>query len=255
MKDRDDNGVEIPIRISKENNHKCTENSGKESAAGEAPEDTVTTEKVEQPDVFAQLCSTITQQGDHLEKPDEILRWIREVSGASQDLKEWAAPMLQRLVKAEIQAWENHDLHLRASAELDNYRKRAMQEKSRILRYKNEELLRDLLPIVDNLQRALDHPVNAEGAEAFVNGVRMISAMFRDTLERYGVKEITAADEKFDPNWHEALSRVPMADKEPNTIIQELEKGYTYQDRLLRPSRVVVSGPVEVAEENQQTTQ
>lgn len=248
MKDRDDNGVEIPIRIVNNNQNQSAADSAEESDATEIPEADSTNGIEAEPDILDTLRSEISEQSDHLEKPEEILSWIQEASTSSQDAKEWSGPILQRLVKAELQAWENHDLRLRASAELDNYRKRAMQEKSRILKYKNEELLRDLLPVMDNFQRALDHPVNSEGAEAFVDGVRMISSMLRDVLERYGVKEITAIDERFDPNWHEALSRVPVPDKEPNIIIQELEKGYTYQDRLLRPSRVVVSAPVENGE-------
>lgn len=248
MQDRKNSGVEIPIRIVNTNESQGTENITEQSAAAEVPENNDTAVIEEEPDVFEQLRSKVEENGDHLENPQEVVSWIQEASAASQDVKKWSAPILQRLVKAELQAWENHDLRLRATADLENFKKRALQEKSRILKYRNEELLRDLLPIVDNLRRALDHPVNSEGVEAFVEGVRMISGMFGDVLERYGVKEITAMDEKFDPHWHEALARIPVPDRESNTVVEELEKGYTYQDRLLRPSRVVVSGPADNAE-------
>ena len=136
-------------------------------------------------------------------------------------------------------AAHNRDRWLRAVADLDNYKKRSATEKSNILKFKYEELLRDLLPVVDNLERALE----AKGAETdpLTEGVHMILGMFKNVLARYEVKEIEALGKPFDPHLHEALGRVPDSSKPVNTIVQEYEKGYLYKDKLLRPSKVMVS--------------
>jgi molecular chaperone GrpE len=139
------------------------------------------------------------------------------------------------------EAAENRDRWLRSVAELENYRKRTAQERNRLLKYKNEDLLRDLLVVVDNMERALGHCRSEGRADALADGVCMIFTMFQDLLQRYSVTEIKALDEPFNPHMHEALARVPTEDFEPNVVIQVLEKGYMYQDRLLRPAKVAVS--------------
>jgi molecular chaperone GrpE len=158
---------------------------------------------------------------------------------ASGGVRETELQAEDPLEVAQKQAAENKDKWIRAVAELDNYKKRAIQERSNILKYKNEEVLRDMLPIVDNLSRALEHAPNKK--DPVVEGVSMVLGMFKDVLSRYGVTEITALGNTFDPHKHEAIARVPAQDAEPNTIVEELEKGYQYQDRLLRPSKVVVA--------------
>ncbi len=99
---------------------------------------------------------------------------------------------------------------MRAVAELENYKKRTLQEKSRLLKYRNEELLRDLLPIVDNMERALGHCEGEGRCDPLTEGVSMIAGMFRDTLVRFGVTEIKSLGEPFDPHVHEALARIPL---------------------------------------------
>ncbi len=152
------------------------------------------------------------------------------------------------LDRARKEAAENRDRWMRAVAELENYKKRTLQEKSRLLKYKNEELLRDLLPIVDNMERALGHCDVAGKCDPLTEGVSMIAGMFRDTLSRYGVTEIKSLGEPFNPHVHEALARIPLEDRPPNTVVEVLEKGYLYQERLLRPAKVVVSAAVSVGE-------
>ncbi|MFH0822988.1 MAG: nucleotide exchange factor GrpE [Pseudomonadota bacterium] len=148
-----------------------------------------------------------------------------------------------RVLELEKESAENRDKWMRTAAELENYRKRAVQERSKLLKYRNEELLRDLLPVLDNFERALSWSGDAEDSNPVTEGVRIISKLLMETMERYGVKGFSSLGEPFDPNVHEALSKIPMADKEPNTVIEELEKGYMYNDRLLRPAKVVVSAP------------
>ena len=125
--------------------------------------------------------------------------------GSPGEKIEESLPELDPLEKALKEAEENRDRWIRAVADLENYKKRAMQEKSKLLKYRNEELLRDLVAVVDNLERALMHCEAAGRSDALADGVCMITKMFREILERYGVKEIKALGEPFDPHLHEAI--------------------------------------------------
>jgi molecular chaperone GrpE len=145
------------------------------------------------------------------------------------------------LEAAQKQAEENRDRWVRAVAELENFKKRSTHERSRLQKYRYEALLRDLLPIVDNMDRAVGHCADTGKSDPVAEGLCMIAGMFRDLLEKYGVKEICALDEPFDPQFHEAIARLPSPEKPANTVVEQMEKGYLYQDRLLRPAKVVVS--------------
>jgi molecular chaperone GrpE len=147
------------------------------------------------------------------------------------------------------EAADNRDRWMRSLAELENFRKRAAHEKSRLLKYKNEDLLRDLLGVVDNMDRALGHCRDSGRSDPLADGVCMISGMFHDLLQRYGVSEINALGEPFNPHLHEALAKIPSADHQANTVVEVLEKGYLYEDRLLRPAKVAVAAPPVAAEE------
>lgn len=147
----------------------------------------------------------------------------------------------QPLEQAQKEASENRDRWMRAVAELENFRKRVAQEKSRWQKYRHEDLLRDLLPVVDNMDRAVQHCADTERCDPVVDGLRMIAGMFKDLLARYGVSEIQALGRPFDPRYHEGIGRLPSADEPPNTVIEQLETGYMYHDRLLRPAKVVIS--------------
>jgi molecular chaperone GrpE len=146
---------------------------------------------------------------------------------------------------AKREAVENRDRWVRAVADLENYKKRAIQERSAILKYKNEDLLRDLLTVTDNIQRAVDFCSKEGRSDPVVDGICMISDMLGDLLKKYGVKEIEALGQPFDPNLHEAMAKVATQGQKPNTVIEVLEKGYIYQDRLLRAAKVIVAAAAE----------
>ena len=146
---------------------------------------------------------------------------------------------------AKREAAENRDRWVRAVADLENYKKRAVQERSAILKYKNEDLLRDLLTVTDNIQRAVDFCSKEGRSDPVVDGICMISDMLQDLLKKYGVKEVEALGQPFDPNLHEAIAKVAAQGQKPNTVIEVLEKGYIYQDRLLRAAKVVISTAAE----------
>ena len=144
------------------------------------------------------------------------------------------------LTRAVKSAEENRDKWIRAVAEFENYKKRSIQERSKLLKYKNEDLIRDLLPVIDNLERAITASA-AQSSGSLLDGVKMTANMFRDVLGRFGATPIESVGKTFNPEFHEAIATIKDPARDPNTIVEEMEKGYMYQDRLLRPAKVVVS--------------
>ncbi len=138
------------------------------------------------------------------------------------------------------EAAENFDKWLRSVAELDNFKKRAQKEKADLLKFSNESLLKALLPVLDNLERAINHGREAGEKSPLLEGVEITLKQFLGALEKFGVRPIAATGEPFDPEKHEAVMQQE-AEGEPNRVVSELEKGYFYHDRLLRPSKVIVS--------------
>jgi len=138
---------------------------------------------------------------------------------------------------------ELRDIHLRKLAEFDNFRKRTERERVEIRRRAIEELVRELLPVLDNFERALEHRSESTSA-AFHEGVEMIAKQFWDTLERQGVEVVDPIGEKFSPEFHEAVHRVEDSSLEPGTIASVLTKGYVCNGRLVRPAMVGVVADV-----------
>lgn len=145
----------------------------------------------------------------------------------------------EALLEAQVRAEENYDRFLRTAAELDNYRKRT----ARMRMETREEVLRDVLlqiaPILDNLSRALAQ--ESQKTESLKQGIELIYGQFKDVLKRYGLEEIEAIGEVFDPNLHEALMEVESQDHPPGSVVEEMEKGYTLNKKVVRPARVVVN--------------
>ena len=138
------------------------------------------------------------------------------------------------------EASECFDNWLRLRAEFENFKKRMQKEKGDLVKFGNESLLKALLPVLDNLARAIDHGRNANENSPLLEGVEMTFKEFLNTLDRFGVKPVPAMGEVFDPEKHEALSQEE-SDQEANQIIAVVQNGYFYQDRLLRPAKVIVS--------------
>ncbi len=143
-------------------------------------------------------------------------------------------------LRAEVA--ELKDRMLRERAELENFKRRQARDKSEALRFSNEGLLRDLLPILDNLHRALQHARTSRECEAIANGVDMTLRALADALERHGVKIVEALGRPFDPAHHEAIGQVE-SEHPPNTVVDEHQRGYLLHDRLLRPALVTVGKP------------
>jgi len=140
----------------------------------------------------------------------------------------------------------------RSQADFANYRRRTEQEKQDLGRYANATLFCEILPVLDDLERALDHIPEKYADTDWVEGVRLVARKFQNVLEKQGVKPVCALGMAFDPNLHEAIRQEK---GEEGTVIGELQKGYTLHDRLIRPSRVIVGKgegkePKEEAEED-----
>jgi len=151
-----------------------------------------------------------------------------------------AGNLMGKLEEAEKRAAENYDKYVRAAAELDNYRKRAVREKADAIKYGNESLLRDILPLVDNVDRALEHAGTSDDFEAFKKGLKMLHEQLLCCLKKHGVEVIDAAGKEFDPNVHEAMLQVASDEHETGKVVNEFERGYLLNGRLLRPAKVCV---------------
>lgn len=158
----------------------------------------------------------------------------------------------QQLEAKEREARENYDRLLRQVAELENFKKRMAREKSEAIRYANENIIKDLLPVLDNLERAVDHAKGGGNGRLLLEGVEMVLKGFLDALNKYGVTQISAKGESFDPERHEAIAQVESKEHEPNTVVEEHHKGYYLLDRLLRPPLVSVAKPPEAKEKKRE---
>lgn len=170
---------------------------------------------------------------------------IKPENGSVEDLDKDS--LLKMLKEAQESSAKNYDLYIRGQAEIDNIRKRNKKDKEDWLKYSNEVLIKSLLPSLDNLEKALDHAENDQAIHALRQGIEMILKGLKEALSRSGLVEVRALGEVFDPSFHEAVSQMPDDAVKPGTIIQELQKGYLLNERLIRPAVVVVSksGPCE----------
>lgn len=139
---------------------------------------------------------------------------------------------------------ETRDRWIRLNADFENFRKRTLREREEAYQYGHEKLAKDLLPAVDNLERALDaaRKSGVGDLESLLQGLELVQRDLAAVLVRHGVTEVEALGQPFDPSVHEALAQFPDASVAPNTVVQVFQRGYRLKDRLLRPAQVVVSG-------------
>ena len=189
------------------------------------------------------------QPAEEEEKPSTFEQENKEEPSPSEIEK-----LPQDLAAKELEAKKNYDLYLRQVADLENFKKRVAREKEEAIRYENEALVKDLLPILDNLERAVEHAELGDNGKPLLAGIEMVLKGFLEVLEKHGVTQISAKGEPFNPQKHEAFAQVESKDHEPNTVVQELHKGYFLRDRLLRASLVSVAKLPESNEENGEQT-
>ena len=163
---------------------------------------------------------------------------------------ETIAPAEVEELKAAIQEKDREiaelkDKYLRVLAESENARKRIRQQSEESIRIQKEALLREVLPIIDNLERAVEAARGGGNGKPIVEGVELVLRSMHDFLRNQGVTQVSALGERFDPSRHEAVSQVESSAHQPNTVVEEFNRGYQIGDRTLRPARVTVAKPAE----------
>ena len=133
------------------------------------------------------------------------------------------------------------DKNMRIAAEMVNTLRRKDEETTRLLKYSNESLITELLPVIDNFERALNVDAKTTDIESYQKGMTMIYNSLKNILEKFEVKEIEAIDKEFDPSYHQAVMQEETEGTKENIVIEVLQKGYTYKDKVIRPAMVKVS--------------
>ena len=149
--------------------------------------------------------------------------------------------LLKKMKELQESVERNFDLYVRSQAEIENNKKRFQKDKEELAKYSNELLIKQLLPVMDNLEKAIAHSENKNSIDALTEGVDLTLKGLKDTLEKSGLEEIKALDEPFDPNFHQAVSEQKDNNKKSGTVLEELQKGYILNKRLIRPAMVIVS--------------
>lgn len=184
-----------------------------------SPEDKQPTETTSATPATAEVELAATEECD----PEALIRQLAEQEAEIRDLR------------------DKQDQLLRVVADVENFRKRLERERADLRDFANEALLKELLPVLDNLELALNHGRDQEACTALIAGVENVLKGFRQAIAKFGVTPIEALGQKFDPNFHNAVMQQEDPTVEDQTVIQELQKGYMLKNRLLRPAMVVVA--------------
>ena len=172
---------------------------------------------------------------DEADEAEEAASESAETEAENKDSQDEAAAQIEKLT-AELK--EKEDRVLRLQADFENFRRRTSKEKEELSAVVTQGILKDMLPLLDNFERAM--AAEAKDSEAFQKGVEMIFTQFTEILKKNGLEHIEVEGQKFDPNFHQAVMRVQNADMEDDDIAQELQKGYMVKGRVIRPSMVQV---------------
>ena len=196
------------------------------------------------------------QEFQETENIDEAEKVSEEVSASAEDSEDGddseedetefsdkEPTVEERAADAESKYKEMQDRYLRLNAEFDNYKKRMMRENSDRLKYFNIELIKELLPSVDNLERAISHAGDENSdLENMIEGLQMVYKGMQEAFGKFGVSEIESIGKEFDPNCHQAVGMIESQEVPENHVAEECLKGYYLHDRIIRPTMVRVSG-------------
>ncbi len=147
----------------------------------------------------------------------------------------------KKLEEKEKEAKENYDRFLRMAADLENYKRRAAKEKEDYVKFSNEDLIKAVLPFIDNLERAVNHAEKVNDTGVMIEGVRLTIQQILQALNKFGLSSFESVGKPFDPAMHEAMLVVETDQHEPNQVLEEFQKGYLLYHRLLRPASVSVT--------------
>jgi molecular chaperone GrpE len=180
--------------------------------------------------------------GPEAEASDSATPSSTSGAGASEETANGTAPA-DPLAEAKAEALRFKDQWMRSAADFDNFRKRSRRELEDTRKAGREELLRDLLPVFDNLERAMTSAERATEVKAVADGLKMVLRQFSDTLGRSGITKVPTVGNQFDPGVHEAIQQVETHEHAPGTVVAEVQPGYLQGERLVRAAMVVVAKP------------
>ncbi|ANX12966.1 nucleotide exchange factor GrpE [Fictibacillus arsenicus] len=166
---------------------------------------------------------------------------VQEDNITEESVEEILTEEQQRIQELELKLEEASQKNLRLQADYDNFRRRTREEQAASLKYKSQSLLEQLLPALDNFERALKTEATNEQTQTLIQGMEMVYRQLADALKQEGLTEVPTVGEKFDPNMHQAVMQVEDSEYESNTVIEELQKGYMLKDRVIRPAMVKVN--------------
>ena len=177
--------------------------------------------------------------------PEDVAEDITAEAATEAIPEEPEKDLEQKFEEAEAEAKSAHDRFLRVSAEFENFKKRTRREVDDFRKYANEALIKELLNVVDNLERAMELSMEAKESNHLLEGVDLTLKEILKIFEKFNVRPIEALEREFDPAVHQAVLQEPSEAHPDNTVIREFQKGYTIHERLLRPAMVVVSKSAE----------
>lgn len=191
--------------------------------------------------------STQEQHNDAVDTVEEEIteQTAAEPEAAAENAQEAGADAAAedpRLAELAKQAEENQQRYLRAQADFDNFRRRTMKEKEELAQYASMKLVGQLVPIIDNFERAIAAASSGSDYDSLAKGVDMILRQLSQTLEAEGLKAIEAVGQPFNPEFHQAIMQVESEEHEEGIVVEEVQKGYMLKDKVLRPAMVKVSG-------------
>ena len=191
-----------------------------------------------------------TQKGSEKKEEEDLIETLGEeihhhLDEERQEKEKEIGELKKKLEEKEKEIKEHHDRLLRLAADFENYKKRAAKDKEDWTKFANEDVIRAILPFIDNLERAVNHAQKIADTGVLIEGVRLTIQQILQTLNKFGVSSFQSVGKPFDPTVHEAMLVVETDQHEPNQVVEEFQKGYLLNDRLLRPATVSVSKPPE----------
>jgi len=188
---------------------------------------------------LAEIENLTERFGASEDRVEDLLKGLSNSDEVAED--QTPDVQMDELATARAEAQQKQELYLRAMAEMDNLRKRQQREKEDLTKFCNENILREILPVIDNLERAIEHAGEQAEVNGLLEGVEMTLNQFNSVLKKFGVETIRAKGERFNPDHHQAMGQLETHEVEANHVVQELQKGYLLNNRLLRPAMVMVA--------------
>ncbi|NOY13341.1 MAG: nucleotide exchange factor GrpE [Deltaproteobacteria bacterium] len=174
------------------------------------------------------------------EEPESTESQEQENAATAEEISQ-EDPLLAELEKTRKEAKTHQEQYLRTLADMENLRKRTQREKEELAKFANETILREILPVIDNLERAVEHAEQAASSDGLLEGVQMTLEQFNQVLTRFGVQPFNSVGQPFDPALHQAMGQLETDTCPANAVAQEMQKGYQLNERLLRPAMVMIA--------------